>query len=166
MLSGLRVAEDEAEWPLSSVFKANSCVIVSRAWENVPSAAGRRDLTPEPLVKETCVLPDSIMMLMTTSTLLNLMLTFFPFSFLNWVFFPPLFFYKLVWFFFLFFRVGEASVWYSPIRLLNTVFLKSRAPFTRSCCLELNGRSYISFSFLLSIVAQSKKNAFKSKYAP
>lgn len=32
--------------------------------------------------KETCVLPDSIVMLMSTSTLLNLMLTFF-FSFLS-----------------------------------------------------------------------------------
>lgn len=52
-------------------------MIVSRAWENVPPAAGWRDLTPEPLVKKTCVLPDSIMMLMSTSTLLNLMLTFF-----------------------------------------------------------------------------------------
>lgn len=81
MLIGLRVVDDEAEWPLSSVFKANSCMIVSRAWENIPSAGGWRDLTPEPLVKKTCVLPDSIMMLMSTSTLLNLMLTFFPFSF-------------------------------------------------------------------------------------
>lgn len=51
MLSGLRVVDDEAECPLSSVFKANSCVIVSRAWENIPPAGGWRDLTPEPLVK-------------------------------------------------------------------------------------------------------------------
>lgn len=93
MLSGLRAVNDEGEWPLSSVFKANSCVIVSRAWENVPSAGGWRDLTPEPLVKKTCVLPDSIMMLMSTSTLLNLMLTFFPFSFRKGVFFPLFFFF-------------------------------------------------------------------------
>lgn len=92
MLSGLRVVDDEAEWPLSSVFKANSCMIVSRAWENIPSAGGWRDLTPEPLVKKTCVLPDSIMMLMSTSTLLNLMLTFFPFSFRKGVFFSSFLF--------------------------------------------------------------------------
>lgn len=98
MLSGLRVVDDEAEWPLSSVFKANSCVIVSRAWENIPSAGGWRDLTPEPLVKKTCVLPDSIMMLMSTSTLLNLMLTFFPFSFRKGVFFSSFLFFKLVLF--------------------------------------------------------------------
>lgn len=79
MLSGLRVVDGEAEWTLSSVFKANSCVIVSRAWENVSSAGGWRDLTPEPLVKKTRVFPDSIIMLMSTSTLLNLMLTFSPF---------------------------------------------------------------------------------------
>lgn len=63
--------------PRAGVYKANSCVIVSRAWENVPLAGRWRDLTPEPLVKKTCVLPDSIVMLMSTSTLLNLMLTFF-----------------------------------------------------------------------------------------
>lgn len=84
---------DEAEWPLSSVFKANSCVIVSRAWEKIPSEGGWRDLTPEPLVKKACVLPDSIMMLMSTSTLLNLMLTFFPFSFQKGFFSTLIFFF-------------------------------------------------------------------------
>lgn len=92
MLSGLSLADGGAEWPLGSVFEANSCVIVSRAWENVPAAAGWRDLTPEPLVEKTWVLPDSIMMLMSTSTLLNLMLTFFL-SFRKGVFSSFLFFF-------------------------------------------------------------------------
>lgn len=122
MLSGLRAVNDESEWPLSSVFKANSCVIVSRAWENVPSAGGWRDLTPEPLVKKTCVLPDSIMMLMSTSTLLNLMLTFFPFSFRKGVFFPPFFLFLFKGSCFLCRGVFGASVWCFLIWLLNTVF--------------------------------------------
>lgn len=93
MLIGLRVVDNEVEWPLSSVFQANSCVILSGAWENIPAAGGWRDLTPEPLVKKTCVLPDSIMMLMSTSTLLNLMLTFFPFSCRKVVFFSSFLFF-------------------------------------------------------------------------
>lgn len=43
--------------PRAGVYKANSCVIVSRAWENVPLAGRWRDLTPEPLVKKDLCAP-------------------------------------------------------------------------------------------------------------
>ena len=91
-------------------------MIVSRAWENVPLAGRWRDLTPEPLVKKTCVLPDSIVMLMSTSTLLNLMLTFFL-SFLLGDFF----------FFFFFFFFLVACLWENLLRsysvkLINQAF--------------------------------------------
>lgn len=81
-------------------------MIVSRAWENVPLAGRWRDLTPEPLVKKTCVLPDSIVMLMSASTLLNLMLTFFFLSFADFFLSP---FFLSVFFFFGHLFVGKSS---------------------------------------------------------
>lgn len=105
--------------PRAGVYKANSCVIVSRAWENVPSAGRWRDLTPEPLVKKTCVLPDSIVMLMSTSTLLNLMLTFFLSFFGRFFFFLFSLSLSLFW--------GVTCLWENLLRsysvkLINQAF--------------------------------------------
>lgn len=98
--------------PRAGVYKANSCVIVSRAWENVPLAGRWRDLTPEPLVKKTCVLPDSIVMLMSTSTLLNLMLTFF-------LSLGDFFSFVVFFFFFLVTCLWENLLWGYSVKLIN-----------------------------------------------
>lgn len=67
----------------AQAFKANSCAIVRRAWENVLGSGRWSVLTPDPLVKKTSVRPDTIVMLMSASTLLNLMLTFFGATFFS-----------------------------------------------------------------------------------
>lgn len=162
MLSGSRLlhpilagASIERWWgglsgPRAGVCKANSCVIVSRAWENVPLAGRWRDLTPEPLVKKTCVLPDSIVMLMSTSTLLNLMLTFFLsffgrfFSFsLSPPLLPPFFLVTCLW---------ENLLRSYSVKLINQAFA---ADYNREPPISWKPTKSLLFGFWWSLFCQT-----------
>ena len=139
--------------PWAGVYKANSCVIVSRAWENVPLAGRWRDLTPEPLVKKTCVLPDSIVMLMSTSTLLNLMLTFFLSFF--WAFF-----FLLLSFFFFFWVtcLWENLLRSYSVKLINQAFA---VKYNREALYSWNTHFYSVSGVYCVVLKFSSSNPFK-----
>jgi len=56
---------------------ANSCAIVRGAWENVPGSGRWSVLTPDPLVEGTSVLPDVIVMIMSSPHVVELDVDFF-----------------------------------------------------------------------------------------